>query len=117
MAHTTGAINFGKHGPRCPEKEKMPRPKPQNPLRVRSIRLNDSEWDEFKTRGIGWLRKQLVPTGRARMQRNKAIVAQVLAGADAKVVAARYHLALSTVRNLVSEARTKAKKEASNESK
>lgn len=88
----------------------MPRPKPHNPLRVRSIRLNDQEWEELRIRGIAWLRKQLVPSGQARMQRNAAIVKQVLAGADAKVVAARYHLAVATVRNLVSIARSKTQK-------
>jgi len=116
MAPTTVRINAGKHGHRCPEKEKMPRPKPQNPLRVRSIRLTDRDWEELQRRGVAWLRKELVPTGQARMQRTKAIVAQVMAGADARVVAARYHLALSTVRNFVSEARAEAKKKASNES-
>ncbi len=95
----------------------MPRPKPQNPLRVRSIRLSDRDWEELQLRGVAWLRKQLVPAGQARLQRNKAIVAQVMAGADAKVVAARYHLAPATVRNLVSIERTKLRKAARNESK
>ena len=38
--------------------QRMPRPKPPSPLKVRYIRMSDEEWEKFKQMGgADWLRR------------------------------------------------------------
>jgi len=42
------------------ERQEMPRPKPKYPLKPRSLRLSDEEWQRLKEfGGADWLRKLL----------------------------------------------------------
>jgi hypothetical protein len=72
----------------------MPRPKPQEKLIVKSVRLTEAQWVAFnQLGGSDWLRSRITKlniTGIAKRQRNTAIKRAVSAGESLEEIAKRF---------------------------
>ena len=79
----------------------MPRPKPSEPLIVRSIKLTAKQWARLDALGgPAGLRAYLSEPHAVKVKRNAIIRAELLAGVPVKVLAAKYHIAAQTIYNL-----------------
>ena len=79
----------------------MPRPKPELPLIVRSVRMNDTQWAAFdELGGADWLRSRidkLHMSGIARRQRDKRIRDLYQSGLSRENIAEHMDLSRQTV--------------------
>lgn len=83
----------------------MPRPKPQEPLITRSVRLSDTQWAAFEALGgSNWLRSRIDKarmTGVAKRQRNNRIRQSHAAGCSLTEIAQAEGLDRTTVWRIV----------------
>lgn len=79
----------------------MPRPKPSEPLIVRSIKLTAKQWARLDALGgPAGLRAYLSEPHAVKVKRNAIIRAELLAGVPVKVLAAKYHISAQSIYNL-----------------
>jgi len=84
----------------------MPRPKPPQELKVRSVRLTDTQWAKFdRMGGAAWMRRTLDRhyqlTRADRAERDRRVRIDRTAGLTMQAIADRHHITRKTVSRIL----------------